>query len=150
MINRTHSLQAHRVGSHWLVGIMLRQSPRTVVNLVSDALEIKVRESGKAVSNLKAELFFMATKAPTTSRGTLQSITTTKAPPRLVSDQLVNIFFQEWAPLFPILHRPTFLTTYADYLARPDRVEGQQSIALLHLVFSIAAVSAEVMSCEIP
>lgn len=72
-----------------------------------------------------------------------------RAPPRLESDQMVNIFFQEWAPLFPILHRPTFLKVYADYVARPEGVEGPQSIAQLHLVFAIAAVSAEVMSFEI-
>lgn len=127
-----------------------RESSGIVVNLALDALEIKVRESGKTVSNLRAELFFMATKAPTASRGTLRSTTAMKAPPRLESDRLVQIFFQEWAPLFPILHQPTFLKTYEDYFARPDRVEGQQSIVILHLVFSIAAVSAEVMSCQIP
>lgn len=136
------------MGHHLLVGIMLGESPGIVVNLAIDALEIKVHESGKTVSNLKADRFFMATKAPVSSRETLRSTTATKAPPRLESDQLVNIFFQEWAPLFPILHRPTFLKTYADYFARPDEVDGQQSIAQLHLVFSIAAVSAEVISFD--
>ncbi|KMU77189.1 acetate regulatory DNA binding protein FacB [Coccidioides immitis RMSCC 3703] len=29
-----------------------------------------------------------------------------KMPPRLVSDQLLYIFFQEWAPLYPVVHRP--------------------------------------------
>jgi hypothetical protein len=58
---------------------------------------------------------------------------------------MINIFFQEWAPLFPVLHRPTFLSLYARYVARPEDVENQQSIAQLHLVFAITAVSAEVM-----
>lgn len=124
-------------------------SPGIVVDRALDALEIKVRESGKIVPNLKAEKFFMATKTPTTSREISLSTTATKTPPRLESDQLVHMFFQEWAPLFPILHRPTFLKLYADYLARPDGVAGQQSIAQIHLVFSIAAVSAEVTLFEI-
>lgn len=69
---------------------------------------------------------------------------TSTAPPRLVSDQMVNIFFQEWAPLFPVLHRPTFLKLYEDYTANPEKVEDKQAIAQLYLVFGIAALSAEV------
>lgn len=123
-------------------------SPGTVVNLAPDVLETKIRESGKTVANLKADVFFMANKASTTPRKPSQPTMSTTAPPRLLSDQMVNIFFQEWAPLFPVLHRPTFLKVYAGYVARPEKVEDQQSIAQLHLVFSIAAVSAEVRSFE--
>lgn len=67
-----------------------------------------------------------------------------KAPPRLVSDQMINIFFQEWAPLFPILHRPTFLSLYEQYVASPDTMNGKKSIAQLNLVFGIAALSSDV------
>ena len=66
------------------------------------------------------------------------------APPRLVSDQLVNRFFQEWAPLFPVLHRPTFLKLYAEYTTDPDKVKHQAEIAQLNLVFAIAILSADV------
>lgn len=64
-----------------------------------------------------------------------------KAPPRLLSDQLINIFFQEWAPLFPILHRPTFLGLYEKYVADSDSVTDKAQIAQLNLVFGIAALS---------
>ena len=57
---------------------------------------------------------------------------------------MVNIFFQEWAPLFPVLHRPTFLKLYEDYTANPDSIDDKHSIAQLNLVFGIAALSAEV------
>jgi hypothetical protein len=57
---------------------------------------------------------------------------------------MINIFFQEWAPLFPVLHRPTFLKLYADYLADPENVTDGHSLAQLHLVFAISAVSNEV------
>ncbi len=67
-----------------------------------------------------------------------------KVPPRLVSDQMVNIFFQEWAPLFPVLHRPTFLSLYEQYVASPEAVINKKSIAKLNLVFGIAALSCEV------
>jgi len=50
----------------------------------------------------------------------------------------------EWAPLFPVLHRPTFLKLYEDYTANPEKVEDKQAIAQLNLVFGIAALSAEV------
>lgn len=54
---------------------------------------------------------------------------------------MVNIFFQEWAPLFPILHRPTFLTLYEEYTASPESVTDKTSLALLNLVFGLAAIS---------
>lgn len=69
-----------------------------------------------------------------------------KAPPRLVSDQMINIFCQEWAPLFPVLHRPTFLNLYDKYMKNPEEVEDHHSVAQLNLVFGIAALSAEVKS----
>lgn len=67
-----------------------------------------------------------------------------RAPPRLLSDQLVNIFFQEWAPIFPVLHRPTFLHLYEDFTAAPESMSDKKSLAQLHLVFAIAAQSNNV------
>jgi hypothetical protein len=67
-------------------------------------------------------------------------------PARLVSDQLINIFFQEWAPLFPILHKPAFLALYEEYVSCPEAMEDKKSLAQLHLVFSIAAHSSGVCS----
>ena len=57
---------------------------------------------------------------------------------------MINIFFQEWAPLFPVLHRPTFLKTYTEFVVNSEGPQDQQSIAQLNLVFGIAALSAEV------
>lgn len=62
----------------------------------------------------------------------------------MVSDQMINIFFQEWAPLFPVLHRPTFLEVYEQYVADPESVTSQHDIAQLNLIFGISALSAEV------
>lgn len=59
---------------------------------------------------------------------------------------MVNIFFQEWAPLFPVLHRPTFLSLYEQYVAGPDTMVDKKSIAKLNLVFGIAALSSDVSS----
>ena len=68
------------------------------------------------------------------------------APPRVLSDQLITIYFQEWAPLFPILHRPAFLTAYEQYVAGEDRelLGNGHVLAQLYLVFSIASLSSEV------
>ena len=57
---------------------------------------------------------------------------------------MINIFFQEWAPLFPVLHRPVFLTLYEQYVASPDTMSDKKSIAQLNLVFGIAALSSDV------
>jgi hypothetical protein len=57
---------------------------------------------------------------------------------------MINIFFQEWAPLFPVLHRPTFLALYDEYVTSPDTMLDKKSIAQLNLVFGIAALSSDV------
>jgi hypothetical protein len=88
--------------------------------------------------------FHPGPKASVSSQAQQSRIISFKAPPRLVSDQLINIFFQEWAPLFPVLHRPTFLRLYEEYVANPDGMEDKKSLAQLNLVFSIAALSSEV------
>lgn len=67
-----------------------------------------------------------------------------KLPSRMVSDHMVNIFFQEWAPLFPVVHRPTVLKGYTDYVNDPASIKDKHSIAQLNLIFGIAALSAEV------
>jgi Fungal specific transcription factor domain len=71
-----------------------------------------------------------------------------KAPPRIRSDQLVNVFFQEWAPLFPVLHRPTFLAYYEQLVNGDDQTlrKNDYAIAQLYLVFGIASSSRSV-SC---
>ena len=66
------------------------------------------------------------------------------APPRMFSDRCVNIFFQEWAPLFPVLHRPTFLHLYEEYVSNPEDVTDAHKLAQLHLVFSIAGISSNI------
>ncbi|KAL5868956.1 DNA-binding transcription factor cat8 [Pyricularia oryzae] len=65
------------------------------------------------------------------------------APPRLFSDRCVNVFFQEWAPLFPVIHKPTFLRIYEEFVTDPEKVKSHHKLAHLHLVFSIAAISGE-------
>ncbi|KAL2869320.1 C6 transcription factor FacB/Cat8 [Aspergillus lucknowensis] len=66
-----------------------------------------------------------------------------KTAPRLVSDQLINIFFQEWAPLYPVVHRPTILKAYEQYLSNSESFQGNKhDVARLNLIFAVAALSA--------
>lgn len=74
-----------------------------------------------------------------------------KTPPRLVSDQLINIFFQEWAPLYPVVHRPTILKAYGEYLNNSDSLKLDVHVmAQLNLIFGIAALSSRVSHCRPP
>jgi hypothetical protein len=80
-----------------------------------------------------------------------------KTAPRLVSDQLINIFFQEWAPLYPVVHRPTILKAYEQYLSDSESFQGNRhDVAQLNLIFAVAALSAtvsfqhELFSLDIP
>lgn len=96
--------------------------------------------------NVHADAILKATKYRFPNQQLTLNSNLFKAPPRLVSDQLVNIFFQEWAPLFPVLHRPGFLTLYDQYVTNPELCLDRKAMAQLNLVFGIAALSCEV--CE--
>jgi hypothetical protein len=68
-----------------------------------------------------------------------------KVPPRLVSDQLINIFFQEWAPLYPVVHRPTVLKAYEQYLSNLDSFKSNtHDMTQLNLIFGIAGLASKV------
>jgi hypothetical protein len=66
----------------------------------------------------------------------------------MMTDRLVNIFLQEFAPLFPILHSPTFLTLYETYVDSPGRMQDAKALAQLNLVFAISALSSQVRIIE--
>ncbi|KAF1983926.1 hypothetical protein K402DRAFT_337549 [Aulographum hederae CBS 113979] len=101
-----------------------------------DALSSRVPKTIQCCADIKTDVFGPANPKPPHT-GPVEY----DAPPRMLSDQLVNIFFQEWAPLFPVLHRPTFLVLYEQYVAAPGAIRDLKSIAQLNLVFGIAALS---------
>lgn len=112
---------------------------------IADTFKNKIHESGKSRCTFETDAFFSSCKSAASSAGTASAKSDdVKAPPRLVSDQMVNIFFQEWAPLFPVLHRPTFLNLYTEYVADPEHMGNKHAVAQLNLVFGIAALSTEV------
>ncbi|KAF2199463.1 C6 transcription factor FacB [Delitschia confertaspora ATCC 74209] len=113
-------------------------SGRTLI----EAFKQRAQETGRSTSDVDSNVFFGTGSKPSSSQPSGRIISW-KAPPRLVSDQMINIFFQEWAPLFPILHRPTFLSLYEDYVMGPDTMSDKKSIAQLNLVFGIAALSSD-------
>ena len=118
--------------------------------IFTDAFKRRIREHGKASAEFNPEDFFASNHATLNSGPTPARDNTLNAPPRLVSDQMVNIFLQEWSPLFPVLHRPTFLKLYEDYVANPESLNDAHAIAQLNLVFSISALSAEVTFATTP
>ncbi|KAL9059710.1 MAG: hypothetical protein Q9162_001011 [Coniocarpon cinnabarinum] len=62
-------------------------------------------------------------------------------PSRLISDQMVNVYFQEWAPLLPVLHRPSFLKLYEQFVSNSSAFDDVAELIQLHLVFGISATS---------
>ncbi|KAJ4305824.1 DNA-binding transcription factor cat8 [Kalmusia sp. IMI 367209] len=107
-----------------------------------ESFKQRAQESGRSCSDVNSNAFFGTGSKSSGSHSSKRPISF-KAPPRLVSDQMINIFFQEWAPLFPVLHRPTFLSLYEQYVASPDTMTDKKSIAKLNLVFGIAALSSD-------
>ena len=57
---------------------------------------------------------------------------------------MVNIFFQEWAPLLPVVHRPSFLKLYEQYVSDSTQLNDIAELIQLHLVFGISATSNKV------
>ncbi|KAE9972120.1 hypothetical protein EG327_009588 [Venturia inaequalis] len=106
-----------------------------------DAFQAKIQEVSQTAVDMNANAFFASDARASTTTVQSQAVCW-QAPARLVSDQLINIFFQEWAPLFPILHRPGFLDLYEEYVSCPEAMEDKPSLAQLNLVFAIAAQSA--------
>lgn len=111
-----------------------------------EAFKHRVEETGRSTENIDTGSLLASCRKtnehPHSGSSTPKSPQVYKAPPRLLSDQLINIFFQEWAPLFPVLHRPTFLTLYERYVGDYDSVTDKAEIAQLNLVFGIAALSS--------
>ncbi|KAF2222002.1 fungal-specific transcription factor domain-containing protein [Elsinoe ampelina] len=107
-----------------------------------ESFKQKVQEKGRSSTDVKpSNLLKTAAKQNAKSISAVLSPLQSRPPPRLVSDQYVNIFFQEWAPLFPVLHRPTFLGLYEQFTSSPETITDKKSIAQLYLVFGLAALS---------
>ncbi|KAI2638872.1 fungal-specific transcription factor domain-containing protein [Hypomontagnella submonticulosa] len=106
-----------------------------------ESFKRKLQENGKPCSDFNPEVFLHIQGCyPLVAKPPTQSM---KVPPRLFSDRCVNIYFQEWAPLFPVLHKPTFLRLYEEFVADSEKVKNNHKLAQLYLVFSIAALSSE-------
>lgn len=119
-----------------------------------DTLKRKIQESGKSVAGLNIDALLHSSQFEAPSAARSSHFQTSKPPPRVFSDRCVNIFFQEWAPLFPVLHKPTFLRLYGEYLEDPRQMTDHHNLAQLNLVFGIASLStdapdqAQVALCE--
>lgn len=109
------------------------------VRAFSATLTAKLEAKGTPPSSFSTKVL---TAFP--SRDYKRKTQTPEPPPRLVSDQLVNIYFQEWAPLYPVVHRPAILKVFDQYLADASSLKDQPlKIIQLNLIFGIAALSSK-------
>ena len=125
-----------------------------------EAFGQKVHDDGHDDPNIRPEKFAQITRVGTPSSPIQR--TSSRTPPRILSDQCISerapdcslpcadsitdLFFQEWQPLLPVLHRPSFLRVYEDYLADPEASHwhsNKQAVAQLFLIFDISALSCE-------
>ncbi|KAK5657347.1 hypothetical protein OQA88_3412 [Cercophora sp. LCS_1] len=118
-----------------------------------ESFKRKIQENGKSCPEFNPEAFLHIQGCyPLTPKPPSQNL---RVPPRLFSDRCVNVYFQEWAPLFPVLHKPTFLRVYEEFVADPEKIKNNHKLAQLYLVFSIAALSSEqpdlqqIAACEV-
>ncbi|KAF5860424.1 hypothetical protein ETB97_001586 [Aspergillus alliaceus] len=112
-----------------------------------DVFISRLMDQGRLPPNVSTMALTASPAAISTSR-TDQII---KTAPRLVSDQLINIFFQEWAPLYPVVHRPTILKAYEQYLSNTETLQGSKhDMAQLNLIFGIAALASTTRTNQDP
>ncbi|KAK2764441.1 hypothetical protein FQN54_009135 [Arachnomyces sp. PD_36] len=112
-------------------------STRAFVDVFTD----KLKDQGKLMSSSLSTEALMST--PSVAVSSRNRDLEAEAPPRIVSDQLINIFFQEWAPLYPVVHRPTILKAYEDYVNDPESLSDKPYVVpQLNLIFGIAALSS--------
>lgn len=121
-------------------------------DLFLETFKRRLQESGKSCADFNPEAFLHIQGCPPLTQDAGNE--TVRVPPRLFSDRCVNVYFQEWAPLFPVLHKPTFLRIYEEFVSDPEKVKSNHKIAQLYLVFSIASLSGnspdneQLVSCE--
>lgn len=60
-------------------------------------------------------------------------------PPQALADKLVDNYFQTVHPSFPIIGKGVFLGQYRSFYANPNVRPGRRWLAVLNLVFAIAA-----------
>lgn len=112
-----------------------------VANFGPDAFVNKLSDQNRLPPNFSIRALTAA--PPSISRSRIDQ--TLKTAPRLVSDQLINIFFQEWAPLYPVVHRPTILKAYEQYLSGTESLrDNKHNLTQLNLIFGIAALASAV------
>jgi hypothetical protein len=121
-----------------LVGKLLSTNLTKHIDEVAE-MKRSLQDQRKTPSSINVDSFFIRSQ----SESKLPDPQLCSPPARMLSDKLINIFFQEFSPLFPILHRPSFLNLYDQYTTSPSTLMDPKSLAQLHLVFAIASLSSQ-------
>ncbi|KAJ5369916.1 uncharacterized protein N7496_006008 [Penicillium cataractarum] len=74
-----------------------------------------------------------------TEISSLDHVELSKRPPQHIADHLVDVYFQAVHPAFPIIGKGVFLGQYRSFYTNPNVRPGKRWIAVLNLVFAIAA-----------
>ncbi|KAF5866942.1 hypothetical protein ETB97_008748 [Aspergillus alliaceus] len=69
----------------------------------------------------------------------MDGIDALQVPPQQTADDLIQSYFEFAHPSFPIISRILFLTQYNTFYSRPHVRPGRKWLAVLNLVFAIAA-----------
>lgn len=111
-----------------------------------DTVKQYLKDSGRYTIEFETERFFQG-QSVFNMMDTMLQPEGLKPPPRLLSDHLLVSYFQEYHPLFPVLHRPTFLSTYEKLVSQDSSMLASlaaHDIAKLFLVFSVALYQQDV------
>ncbi|KAG6016205.1 hypothetical protein E4U43_004057 [Claviceps pusilla] len=101
----------------------------------------KLQEMSQSFTDFNPEAFLHVQGCAPLNSG--ESVTASRPPPRIFSDRCVNVYFQEFAPLFPVLHKPSFLRIYDAFGSDPEKVKCRHELAQLYLIFAIAGIASE-------
>lgn len=71
-------------------------------------------------------------------------------PAQHIADKLVDDFFQSVHPAFPMIWKGYFLSQYRSFYSNPEAKPGKRWLAVLNLIFAIAAKRALLVESQLP
>ncbi|KAJ8100545.1 fungal-specific transcription factor domain-containing protein [Lipomyces tetrasporus] len=117
----------------------------------AEIFQAKVGAKSVSLSSLAGNLFKtvdMSSSLPRYHFDESQSSSIPSLPPRVLADQLVNFFFNDWHPIFPVLHAPTFMTDYEKAYNASTLLGKEEFLVQLYLIFAISSRQVSIANSE--
>ncbi|KAK9368693.1 fungal-specific transcription factor domain-containing protein [Lipomyces kononenkoae] len=117
----------------------------------AEVLQKKIGTRSESLSSLAGDMFKtvdLSSSLPRYHFDDSHSNSLPSLPPRALADQLVNFFFRDWHPMFPVLHAPTFMADYEKAYNASTLLGKEEFLVQLYLVFAISSRHISTVNSE--